>query len=132
MSTRSSSPPGTTRICPHCRTTILESSAVCPQCKHYLRFAESEGPGRKASGEPLRIEGTVRHTAGGEAWEYSVLVTITDQKGEEVGRHLVGVGALAPGELRHVTLSVEVQAPGDRVVPVGQDGPATRDNIPRG
>ena len=33
-----SSTVGRTRVCPHCKATILESAAVCPQCKHHLRF----------------------------------------------------------------------------------------------
>ena len=29
---------GATRTCPHCKATILESSAVCPACRGHLRF----------------------------------------------------------------------------------------------
>ena len=28
---------GATRTCPHCKTTILESAAVCPACRGHLR-----------------------------------------------------------------------------------------------
>ena len=29
---------GATRTCPHCKATILESSAVCPACRGHLKF----------------------------------------------------------------------------------------------
>ena len=29
---------GATRVCPHCKATVLENSAVCPGCRHHLRF----------------------------------------------------------------------------------------------
>ena len=93
---------GATRTCPHCRTTILESAAVCPACKHHLRFEPGAAKATHASASPLR------HPDGGEAWEYSVLLTIRNERGEEVARQVVGVGALAPKEERTFTLAVEV------------------------
>jgi hypothetical protein len=90
---------------------VLQSAAVCPSCKKHLRFVPSAEA--VATVTPLRVEGSVRHPdAMGEAWEYSVLVTITNDRGEEVGRQVVGVGALQPGEERTFTFSVEVFAPG--------------------
>lgn len=59
----------------------------------------------------LRVEGTVRHPPAGEAWEYTMLLTIRNDKGEEVVRQMVGVGALLPNEQRSFTLSVEVFTP---------------------
>ena len=56
---------------------------------------------------PLRIEGTIRHPSDGEPWEYTVVVTVHNDRGEEVARKLVGVGALNPNEQRSFTLSVE-------------------------
>ena len=56
---------------------------------------------------PLRIEGNIRHPAGGEPWEYTVVVTIRNSRGEEVARKLVGVGALGSGEQCTFALSVE-------------------------
>jgi hypothetical protein len=99
---------GATRTCPHCRTTILESASVCPACKHHLRFEPGATKGAQASASPLRVEGTLRHPDGGEAWEYSVLLTIRNERGEEIARQVVGVGALAPKEERTFTLAVEV------------------------
>jgi hypothetical protein len=98
---------GATRQCPHCRETILESAAVCPACRHYLRFdAVVESPQEPAL-IPLRIEGSIRHPADGEPWEYTGVVSIRDDHGKEIARKLVGVGALNPNEQRSFTLSVE-------------------------
>ena len=99
--------PGATRICPHCRETVLESAAVCPACRHYLRAdALVEEPQAPAL-TPLRIEGSIRHPADGDAWEYTVVVSIADDRGKEIAHKLVGVGAMNPNEQRTFTLSVE-------------------------
>jgi len=66
--------PGATRECPHCRETILESAAVCPACRHYLRFDAAPVPERAPALTPLCIEGSIRHPADGEPWEYTVVV----------------------------------------------------------
>ena len=99
---------GATRQCPHCRETILESAVVCPGCRHYLRYgAGVDAPRAPPALTPLCIEGSIRHPPGGEAWEYTVVVTIHNDRGEEVARKLVGVGALQPNEQRSFKLSVE-------------------------
>lgn len=109
MSTTRPGAPGATRTCPHCRTTILESAVVCPACRHHLRFGGAAGADRsEASGTPLKVEGTIRHPSAGPAWEYSMLLTIRNERGEEVARQVVGVGALQPDEERTFTLAVEV------------------------
>lgn len=41
-----------------------------------------------------------------------MLVSIKNDRGEEVARQVIGVGALSPNEGRNVTLSVDVYAPG--------------------
>ena len=98
---------GATRECPHCREIVLESAAVCPACGHYLRYgARVEAPQVPAL-TPLRIEGCIRHPADGEPWEYTVVVSIYNDRGEEIARKLVGVGAMNPNEQRTFTLSVE-------------------------
>lgn len=100
--------PGATRSCPHCRAAVLESAVVCPACRHHLRF-DPGGPARALpSFVPLRVEGTIRHPAVGESWEYSVMLSIRNDRGEEVSRQVVGVGALQPAEQRTFTLAVEV------------------------
>jgi hypothetical protein len=105
--------PGATRACPHCKETILESAAVCPQCKHHVRFAGASGGSATAAdvGETLtalKIEGSIRQPADVAAWEYSVVVSIKNEQGKEIARKLIGVGAMAPDELRTFNLSVEV------------------------
>ena len=100
--------PGATRICPHCRETVLESGIVCPACRHYLRAdALVEEPQAPAL-TPLRIEGSIRQPADVDAWEYSVVVSIRNDRGVEIARKLIGVGAMAPNEQRTFTLAVEI------------------------
>lgn len=105
--------PGKTRICPHCKTTILESASVCPGCQHHLRFNSSSNvEGRaKPTFSALKVEGAFRNPEGVDSWEYSVVVSIRNERGDEVARKVVGVGALDPRESRTVTLSVDVFAP---------------------
>ena len=103
--------PGQTRTCPICRATILESASVCPGCRHHLRYVKDEERRGWTSFTPLGIEGTLRHTEGGEPWEYSVVLTIRDDKGEELARQVVGVGALKPAEERTFEVAVEVLRP---------------------
>jgi hypothetical protein len=108
--------PGKTRICPHCKTTILESAAVCPGCQHHLRFGPSAGVDARAQPtfSALRVEGAFKNPEGADAWEYSVVVSIRNDRGEEVARKVIGVGALDPRESRTVTLSVDVFTPRPR------------------
>lgn len=105
--------PGTTRTCPHCRATILESASICPACRHHLRFDPGAAERAQPSIMPLRVEGTIRHPQVGEAWEYSVMLSIRNERGEEISRQVVGVGALNPEERRTFSLAVEVFKPGD-------------------
>ncbi len=103
---------GKTRSCPHCRATILESAAVCPACRHHLRFekrkdAEAELAGKVA----LKVSGEFsRRTTDGPG-EYSVVVVIRDAGGAELARKVIGVGGLAAGEERQVDLTVEIFDP---------------------
>lgn len=99
---------GTTRVCPHCKTTILESSSVCPACRHHLRFDPDEALRAQQTTSALRVEGTISHPSDGETWEYSMVLSIRNDRGEEIDRKLVGVGAMRPGEQRTFALAVEV------------------------
>ncbi len=101
---------GRTRTCPHCKSVILESASVCPQCHHHLRFDPKAIAERRAQPafSALRIEGSFRHPATEPPWEYSVVVSIRNERGEEVARKVVGVGALQANESRTVTVSVDV------------------------
>ncbi len=107
MSSPRQGTPGATRDCPHCRETILESAAVCPACRHHIRFdvvAESD----PATLTPLRIEGSFQQPPEGGACEYSVVVSIRNERGQEIARKLIGVGALGANEQRSFTLLVEM------------------------
>ena len=99
--------PGATRGCPHCRETILESAIVCPACRHYLRIDGVVEAQQAPVLTPLRIEGSIRHPPDGEPWEYTVIVSICNDRGEEIAHKLVGVGAMNPDEQRTFILSVE-------------------------
>lgn len=100
--------PGAARACPHCRATILESASVCPACHGHLRFdpAASSPVRRRAS--PLQVEGTLAHAPSDGVLEYTVLLAIRDERGDEIARHVVGIGALRPDEKRTFSLTVEV------------------------
>ena len=104
--------PGATRTCPHCRQTILESASICPACRHHLRFVPGEEEERApASLSPLHVEGTIRHPREGEPWEYSIVVTVRDEKGAVVARHVMGVGVMRAMDERTFTLAVEMFTP---------------------
>ncbi len=120
MSSAHPGSPGATRDCPHCRETILESASICPACRHYLRFDAGASAQQAPALTPLRIEGSIRHPADGEPWEYTVVVSIHNDRGEEIARKLVGVGAMNPNEQRSFTLSVE--AVSAKVKGSGKDG----------
>jgi hypothetical protein len=62
---------------------------------------------------PLRVEGTVRNPGTAGSWEYSMVLTIRDERGKEIARRLVGVGAMQPDEQRTFTLNVEMVAVGE-------------------
>lgn len=101
---------GATRTCPHCKTVILERAAVCPACRGHLRFdvPASETAQRFV---PLHVEGTLA-APDEHAIEYTMVVVIRNERGEEVGRHVAGVGAVFPGESRSFSVAVEaVPAP---------------------
>jgi len=99
--------PGATRECPHCRETILDSANVCPACRHYLRFDAGAIVPQTPALTPLRIEGSIRHPADGEPWEYTIVVSMRNDRGEEIAHRLIGVGAMNANEQCAFTLSVE-------------------------
>ncbi|HZO22094.1 MAG TPA: hypothetical protein VFB37_06265 [Steroidobacteraceae bacterium] len=102
---------GKTRTCPHCKATILESLSICPGCMHHLRF-DSEAAKRQVAATPaLRVEGIIRHPPLDQPLEYFVIIAIRNDRGEEVTRQVVNVGALQAAEKRTFTLSVEVLPP---------------------
>lgn len=115
MNTRANSA-GKTRTCPHCKATILESANVCPGCNHHLRFDAKTILEKRAQPDfsALRVEGSFQNPEDAEAWEYSVVVSVRNDRGEEIARRVVGVGALQPNEGRTVMLSVDVFTPKDK------------------
>jgi len=98
---------GKTRTCPHCKATILESLSICPGCLHHLRFDQEAAKRQVAAKSALRVEGVIRHPSVEEAWEYFVVISIRNDRGEEVTRQVVSVGALQGTEKRTFSLSVD-------------------------
>jgi hypothetical protein len=122
--------PGKTRTCPHCKATILESLSICPGCLHHLRFDQEAAKRQVAATSALRVEGVIRHPPLEEPWEYFVVISIRNDRGEEVTRQVVNVGALHSTDKRTFTLSVDMmplQAPlsgnGPKVAAPGANGP---------
>ena len=105
------SPTGKTRTCPHCKAVILESLSICPGCMHHLRFDSEAAKRQVAATSALKVEGIIRHPPVEDAWEYYVTLSIRNDRGEEVDRQVVNVGALQGAEKRTFTLSVEVLPP---------------------
>lgn len=100
---------GRTRACPHCKATILESAAVCPACRHHLRF--NAGQTSVAPAESVfRVEGAFENSHATHC-EYAVVVAVCDERGAEIARKVVSVGALGPGERRACVVSVDVIKP---------------------
>ena len=54
---------GKTRICPHCKATILESLSICPGCMHHLRFDQEAAKRQVAATSALRVEGVIQPPA---------------------------------------------------------------------
>jgi hypothetical protein len=126
--------PGKTRACPHCKATILESLSICPGCLHHLRFDQEAAKRQVAATSALRVDGVIQHPSVEEPWEYFVTIAVRNDRGEEVARQVVGVGALQGSERRTFTLSVEVlppQAPpAPAVAPARPPGPSSAPGAP--
>ena len=99
---------GATRACPHCKATILESATVCPACRGHLRYDDAALQRAKTATVPLKIEGTINPPRGETAYEYSMVLSIRNDRGEEVTRQVIGVGALYADEQRTFTVQVEM------------------------
>jgi hypothetical protein len=99
---------GATRVCPHCKATVLQSANICPGCQHHLRFNTVNAEPQTQALSAMRIEGSINHADRGESCEYCVVIAITNEKGEKLARHVVGVGALQPGERHKYSFSVEL------------------------
>ena len=55
-----------------------------------------------AATSALRVEGLIRHPPLEEPWEYFVIIAIRNDRGEEVARQVVNVGALAGRREAHL------------------------------
>ena len=109
MSSSSGSFAGKTRPCPHCKSQILESAAICPECHHFLR-SDAIRPVQEPSVmyRPFKVEGTIQHPALSQPSEYSVVLTVHNDRGEELSRRVMAVGAIHPSETQKFTVWVEV------------------------
>jgi hypothetical protein len=126
MSVASRAVAGKTRTCPHCKATILESLSICPGCLHHLRFDQEAAKRQVAATSALRVEGVISHPPLKEPLEYFVVISIRNERGEEVTRKVVSVGALQSNEKRSFALSVEMlpapQAPLGLAAPQASSG----------
>jgi hypothetical protein len=103
---------GVTRTCPHCKATILESAAVCPGCKHHLRFGtDAQRSGAVQFRSAWSVEGTLAPPSPTESSEYCIVIVVRNERNQEVARQVVNVGALQGADRRAFTLSVEVSPP---------------------
>jgi glutaredoxin len=106
---RSPNQPNLTRICPHCKATILASAAVCPGCKGHLRFdTDGDVLVNKAA---WQVEGTLEPDHVDAATEYSIVISVRNEHNEELARQVVNVGSLQGAERRTFTLSIETSEP---------------------
>ncbi len=69
----------------------------------------------------MRIEGSIQHAERGEQCEYCVVVSITNEQGEKIARHVVGVGRFAARRAAQYSFSVELMPV--RAVPAQGDRP---------
>jgi hypothetical protein len=82
---------------------------------HHLRFDQEAAKRQVAATSALKVEGVIRHPPLQEPWEYYIVIAVRNDRGEEVTRQVVNVGALSGTEKRTFTLSVDVlpqQGPG--------------------
>jgi hypothetical protein len=101
-------PLGATRTCPHCKSTVLASAGICPACQHHLRFSLPTPSAASTGYAALQVEGTVRHKQPDEPCEFCVVLSIANERGEQITRQVVGVGLLQPAEARRFSVSVNL------------------------
>jgi hypothetical protein len=86
---------------------VLETAAICPGCRHHLRFSAEATQAAVDEGYcALSVDGSIAHKVTSEHCEYFVVLDIRDERGEQLARQVVGVGVLQPGELRRLNVSV--------------------------
>ena len=86
---------------------MLETAAICPGCRHHLRFNTDASQSTSDEGyTALSVDGSISHKVGSEPCEYFVVLDIRDERDQQLARQVVGVGVLQPGEQRHLNVSV--------------------------
>jgi hypothetical protein len=108
---RTASLPGKTRVCPHCKSVILDSANVCPACHHHLRFGPQAERRVAQRFSAFHVEGKIRQTAERLPCEYAVVISVRNDQGQEIRRQVIDVGAMQPDEQRTFDLSVEISVP---------------------
>ena len=103
----------------------------CPACQRRLRFDTGTAV-QAAVICPLRVEGTIQHPPSETPWEYSVLVQVRDAQGAVVAKHVVGVGAIQPGDTRTFSLQVEMRGPEDSAHAAVAARPASTERTKQG
>src|SRR5690606_35403766 len=89
--------------------TILESASVCPASRGHLSYDEAAIARDRTKVKPLRIAGSLSPPGNDEhTWEYAIVLSIRNERGEDTNRQVIGVGALYPGDQRSFTLEVEM------------------------
>jgi len=71
---RTASPAGKTRVCPHCKSVILDSANICPACRHHLRFGPMAERHTARRYSAFHVEGTIRQTTELATCEYAVVI----------------------------------------------------------
>jgi hypothetical protein len=104
---------GSTRVCPHCKATILETAIICPGCKHHLRFGSDAAAVAAQAQQKLawQVEGTLHPEAATEGTEYTIVIAVRNEKNVEIARQVVNVGSLLGEQMRSFTLSIETSPP---------------------
>jgi len=93
---------------------ILDSLSVCPGCQHHLRYDQEAMRRQAAAKEALRVEGTFSHPSREAPCEYQVMLSVRNERGDEISRQVMNVGSLRGGEQRTFVMCLEVlpnQAP---------------------
>jgi len=98
-------PAGATRLCPHCRAVILQSASSCPACRKHLKFEPGAAATPAPSFSALNLEGAVRHPNVGQPWEYSVLVSVKNDKGQ-----IIDLNIKDPEQLKLIKKGDQIQA----------------------
>ena len=103
MSTARPGTAGATRVCPHCKATILESASVCPPCRRHLRYDDGgDAARRRTRSRPCASKA---RCAAAEAIPRSNTrwcCRSATNAARKSTRQVIGVGALRAGRAAHL------------------------------